>query len=94
MFGVLIVKSPQDGIGYLSAFSGKVAGQSKLTHFVPPVFDMFAKQSFFHADNKEIMSINDQIDTLNSGTQLTELASQVEKLESNYKKQKVLIEQK
>ncbi|MYM58995.1 RNA pseudouridine synthase [Vibrio sp. OCN044] len=87
MFGVLIVKSPQGEVGYLSAFSGKVAGQSELTHFVPPVFDMFAKQSFFHADNKEIMSINDQIDTLNSGTQLTELASQVEKLESNYKKE-------
>ncbi|CAM3939371.1 RluA family pseudouridine synthase [Vibrio aquimaris] len=87
MFGVLIVKSPQGEIGYLSAFSGKLAGQSKLTGFVPPVFDIFAKQSFFHTENEEIMSINDQIDTLNSGTQLTELASQVEKLESNYKKE-------
>ncbi|MBU2899145.1 RluA family pseudouridine synthase [Vibrio hepatarius] len=87
MFGVLIAESQQGDIGYLSAFSGKVAGQSELTRFVPPVFDMFAKQSFFHADNKEIISINDQIDILNNSAQLTELAIQLEKFESRYQQE-------
>ncbi|MDE1027904.1 hypothetical protein OS111_25960, partial [Escherichia coli] len=40
MFGVLLVKSPEGELGYFSAFSGKVADQNLLPHFVPPVFDM------------------------------------------------------
>lgn len=39
MFGVLLVQNPQGDIGYLSAFSGKIAGQTHLPHFVPPVVD-------------------------------------------------------
>ncbi|SKA09744.1 Ribosomal large subunit pseudouridine synthase A [Photobacterium toruni] len=39
MFGVLLVQNQQGELGYLSAFSGKVANQTHLPHFVPPVFD-------------------------------------------------------
>ena len=37
MFGVLLVKNPQNEIGYLAAFSGKLAGGNHHTGFVPPV---------------------------------------------------------
>lgn len=39
MFGVLLVQNQQGDIGYLSAFSGKIANQTHLPHFVPPVCD-------------------------------------------------------
>lgn len=39
MFGVLLVQNQQGEIGYLSAFSEKIANQTHLPHFVPPVFD-------------------------------------------------------
>ena len=39
MFGVLLVQNQQGEIGYLSAFSGKIANLAHLAHFVPPVFD-------------------------------------------------------
>lgn len=36
MFGVLLVQNQQGEIGYLSAFSGKIANLAHLAHFVPP----------------------------------------------------------
>ena len=47
MFGVLIVKSKNGTLGYLAAFSGKVAESNHHDFFVPPVFDMLKKNSFF-----------------------------------------------
>ena len=40
MFGVLIVQKNNGEIGYLSAFSGKLADCNIIKGFVPPVFDM------------------------------------------------------
>ena len=39
MFGVLIVENKNKEIGYLAAFSGKLAGKNHHPKFVPPVFD-------------------------------------------------------
>ncbi|MEC6797879.1 pseudouridine synthase [Photobacterium sp. S4TG1] len=38
MFGVLLVQNQQGELGYLSAFSDKIANLTHLPHFVPPVF--------------------------------------------------------
>ena len=39
MFGVLLVQNQQGELGYLSAFSDKIANLTHQPHFVPPVFD-------------------------------------------------------
>ncbi|WCC43920.1 hypothetical protein PJW08_08815 [Tenacibaculum finnmarkense] len=36
MFGVLVVKNKQGKLGYLTAFSGKIAQSTQHKHFVPP----------------------------------------------------------
>lgn len=61
MFGVLLVQNSQGEVGYLSAFSGKLAEQNHWPRFVPPVFDMLAKDNFFHAENLQINQINAQL---------------------------------
>lgn len=61
MFGVLLVQHSQGEVGYLSAFSGKLAEQNHWPRFVPPVFDMLAKDNFFHAENLQINQINAQL---------------------------------
>jgi len=61
MFGVLVVKDQQGKVGFLAAFSGKLADQNILPPFVPPVFDMLTKDSFFSAENKQINDINQSI---------------------------------
>ena len=61
MFGVLVVKSQQNKIGYLAAFSGKLAGSFHHPYFVPPVFDGLQKGSFLNNGMEELTRINQKI---------------------------------
>ena len=47
MFGVLVVENSFGEIGYLAAFSGKIANSNTHNFFVPPVFDMLDENGFF-----------------------------------------------
>lgn len=73
MFGVLVVKNQQDKLGFLAAFSGKLADQNILPPFVPPVFDMLTKDSFFSVENKQINDINQLIIQHEADPELTRL---------------------
>lgn len=64
MFGVLVVKNQQNEIGYLAAFSGKLADKSLPEKFVPPVFNMRTEGSFYIKGEDEIGEINKQIGSL------------------------------
>ena len=90
MFGVLLVESPQGEVGYLSAFSGKIADQNLLPGFVPPVFDMLAEESFFRAETAEIMAANQQFNQLKSNPRIAELTSKLNQLTSEYQQQEQL----
>lgn len=76
MFGVLVVKSPRGQLGYLSAFSGKLADQNHLEGFVPPVFDMLTEGSFFLEGTAPINAINAQIIALENDPKLAHLQQQ------------------
>lgn len=75
MFGVLLVQNKHNKIGYLAAFSGKLAGQNHLPKFVPPVFDMLSKDSFFLTQQIEINKINKQLEELEKNPQILVLES-------------------
>ncbi len=47
MFGVLVVRSSSGTLGYIAAFSGKLAESNKFQQFVPPVFDTLAEEGFY-----------------------------------------------
>ncbi|MCS6259153.1 RluA family pseudouridine synthase [Shewanella baltica] len=78
MFGVLLVQNPQGEVGYLSAFSGKLAEQNHWPRFVPPVFDMLAKDNFFHAENLQINQINEQLLTVENHPDIPRLSNELE----------------
>lgn len=61
MFGILIVQDGNGKLGYLSAFSGKLAGENNHPEFVPPVFDMLVENSFFLKEQYILNDINNQI---------------------------------
>jgi len=67
MFGVLVVRDTDGRIGYLSAFSGKLADSNDHPKFVPPVFDMLTENSFFLKEQEVIDAINTQIDEILTG---------------------------
>lgn len=64
MFGVLVVQDKSGKLGYLSAFSGKVADTNHHEKFVPPVFDMLLEGSFFNEGVIPINEINKKIKDL------------------------------
>ncbi|MFY0626967.1 MAG: RluA family pseudouridine synthase [Reichenbachiella sp.] len=73
MFGVLVVEDQKGELGYLQAFSGKLADQNHQKGFVPPVADILKIDSFFRRGEKEIEEITSEIHLIeNSGEYLYE----------------------
>lgn len=64
MFGVLVVQKPTGEVGYLAAFSGKLADSNEHRHFVPPVFDMLQQDGFFKQEEKILNAYNRDIEAL------------------------------
>jgi tRNA pseudouridine32 synthase/23S rRNA pseudouridine746 synthase len=64
MFGVLVVRTEEGEMGYLAAFSGKLAGGNSHEGFVPPIFDGVAEDSFLNAGMEKITEMNHLIRSL------------------------------
>ena len=61
MFGVLIVRTALNEIGFLAAFSGNLAGSNHHDYFVPPIYDMLQPDGFFRIEEANISEINRRI---------------------------------
>ena len=70
MFGVLVVKDKNSEIGFLTAFSGNLAGSNSHEYFVPAVYDMLQPDDFFKREEAEISAINRKITELESSDSL------------------------
>jgi tRNA pseudouridine32 synthase/23S rRNA pseudouridine746 synthase len=64
MFGVLVVQTQENELGYLAAFSGKLAGANQHIKFVPPVYDGLVEGNFINLGMLELSRINEEIKTL------------------------------
>ena len=87
MFGVLLVKNTDGEIGFISAFSGRLAQQNNIAGFVPPVFDLLAQDSFFMSEKSVINQLNSQIRELEKAPQLMALSQKMKVLELEQNKQ-------
>ena len=61
MFGVLVVQNSKKQLGYLAAFSGKLASGNHHPKFVPPVFDSLQENSFLNHGMAELNRLNEEI---------------------------------
>lgn len=61
MFGILVVKTQDGVIGFLAAFSGKLANKNHHARFVPPVFDSLEENGFLNQGMLRLESINKQV---------------------------------
>jgi tRNA pseudouridine32 synthase/23S rRNA pseudouridine746 synthase len=77
MFGVLVVQDTEGKLGYLSAFSGKLAGSNSHQKFVPPVFDMLLEDSFFLKGQELLNSINKQVKEIEADDQYKTLKQEL-----------------
>lgn len=80
MFGVLVVADKSGRLGYLSAFSGKLAGSNVHEKFVPPVFDMLVEDSFFIRGQELLNEINKKVKDIETDDSYLQLAGDLERL--------------
>lgn len=66
MFGILVVRQKDGVLGYLAAFSGKLAGANHHNGFVPPIFDGLAAGGFLNAGMEALSVMNEKIRFLES----------------------------
>ncbi|TXC76987.1 RluA family pseudouridine synthase [Luteibaculum oceani] len=71
MFGVLVVRNPDNEIGFLAAFSGQLGAQSRHHNFVPPIFDMYEQDSYFHNGMKAVSAITTEIEHLEGASEIS-----------------------
>ncbi len=70
MFGVLLVEAEDGTLGYLAAFSGKLANSNNWPVFVPPIFDMLDEDGFYRKGEEELNQLNRQIEKLETAADL------------------------
>ncbi|MBL7704877.1 MAG: RNA pseudouridine synthase [Taibaiella sp.] len=70
MFGVMLVQKQGGEVGYITAFSGKLADKNAHSRFVPPIFDMLAPDSFFLKGEEVISKVNEAIEALEQSAEL------------------------
>ncbi|WP_313805710.1 RluA family pseudouridine synthase [Flavobacterium sp.] len=75
MFGVLVVRNQDGKLGYLCAFSGKLAGENHHDLFVPPVFDMLTEDGFFKKEEEVLNQINAELESLEQNSEYLELGA-------------------
>ncbi len=84
MFGVLVVQNQDNQIGYLAAFSGKLANSNHHDRFVPPVFDMLTEDGFFRAEERSLVQLNETIDQLEKDPAYLQLKEELNDIHSSF----------
>jgi tRNA pseudouridine32 synthase / 23S rRNA pseudouridine746 synthase len=80
MFGILLVRNQQNEIGYLAAFSGKLAGKNHHPLFVPPIVDLLQEDGFYRIGEDEISAINHRITALENTIEYLQIKADFEAL--------------
>lgn len=79
MFGVLVVRNQEGELGWIAAFSGKLADENHHAFFVPPVFDILKKDGFFKKGEEELNALNQEIETREKSETFALLKQKAEK---------------
>jgi len=83
MFGVLVVENQENQLGYLCAFSGKLADKSLPKKFVPPIFNMRTEGSFYIEGENELNEINRKIGELKTNDTFLSLKNELKVLKKS-----------
>jgi len=83
MFGVLVVKTLDDEIAYLAAFSGKIGDSQEYRPFVPPLYNRLEISGFFNDGEAELNRINAKIDALELHHEWLRLNEELQKMKAD-----------
>ena len=81
MFGVLVVQKQSGELGYLAAFSGKLANSNHHSYFVPPVFDILRKDGFYKLEEEFVNEVNRKLEKAEQNPALLDARKAMKTLE-------------
>jgi len=84
MFGVMVVKNIQNELGYLAAFSGKLADSNDLKGFVPTVYNTLDEVGFYKKGEAKLNAITDEIEILEMSFSLNGATQNVMDANANF----------
>lgn len=84
MFGVMVVQNTKGNLGYLAAFSGKLAESNDHKGFVPTVFDTLDKNGFYKKGEAELNQLNTEIAALERSETLNKAKHNLEEAVSSF----------
>ncbi len=82
MFGVLVVKNSNGEVGFLSAFSGKMADKNVLPGFVAPVFDILTKDACYLKEFQAITALNKKLEEILSSDEYLKAKEKLSQIEA------------
>src|SRR5690606_2387855 len=93
MFGVLVVSNQAGELGYLAAFSGKLADSNDYEYFVPPVYDMLKTDGFYREGERKLYQMSDEIIALEKSEELLKLKQNLLQVEANCQEEMRLLKE-
>ncbi|MDH7912484.1 pseudouridine synthase [Winogradskyella sp. SYSU M77433] len=86
MFGVMIVKNEKEELGYIVAFSGKLAESNYLDGFVPPIYDTLKADGFYKKGEAYLNELNAKIEALEQSEAFIKAKLRLEELKLHSEK--------
>jgi tRNA pseudouridine32 synthase/23S rRNA pseudouridine746 synthase len=84
MFGVMVVQHNNGDLGYLAAFSGKLAENNYHKGFVPTVYNTLDATGFYKKGEAALNLLNAEIDTLENAPELEAATIALQKAKAQY----------
>lgn len=78
MFGVLVVKNQEGQLGYLAAFSGKLADSNYINGFVPPIYDTLNQEGFYKQGEAILNQKNQKLKELEANSAIQQSQQDLE----------------
>lgn len=87
MFGVMVVKNSKGHLGYLAAFSGKLAESNDWKGFVPPIFDTLNETGFYKIGEAKLNQLNREIEIFENAVELKNAKTRLAELKETFQKE-------
>lgn len=84
MFGVMLVDTPENQLGFIVAFSGKLAERNYLRGFVPPIYDTLNKDGFYKKNEAYLNQLTAEIVTLEQQPELEKARLMLKQAKANH----------
>jgi tRNA pseudouridine32 synthase/23S rRNA pseudouridine746 synthase len=85
MFGILVCQNKNGELGYLAAFSGKLADSNHHKYFVPTVYDMLSKDGFYKKEEDVLNVLNKEIEVLEQNQEYKKAQENLKKVQNEAK---------